>query len=269
MRIRDILVDALNYFRLDKKSWIILGLFLVISDTLIAYNHMGLYNIFFDIQSLIGILIGLLAYGYVYKIIKFSLEKKNEIPAFNDWKTLFFYSVKMFIVGFVYYIPITIFLMISNVLYASTITHIFVVSFSPLQFIGVIFQSIIVQHTLTIFYILSSLARVNYLGLLVILYCIIITPIMFIAMAYMIDNNGKINKAFHIREVFTKIGIIGWKKLIKWYIVSGFVYLLLVQIMVMSGIYPILYLFILPLTLVPFLYIYIARSIALIYNSND
>lgn len=47
------------------------------------------------------------------------------------------------------------------------------------------------------------------------------------AIAHMANNDGKLGTAFKLHDILDKIGILGWKNLIKWYLTSGVVYLIL------------------------------------------
>jgi hypothetical protein len=265
MKIGEIVKDSLSYPRLNKKNLLILGLFLFISNCCINIRHISSNNVSVAILALIGILIGILAYGYVYKVIKSTLDNDEKVPAFNDWNNLFINSIKVFIIGLVYYLPIVVFLIISIILYPSTFNSTLHYSNSPLQYIAFTFQSLIFQHTLVVPALLVNITHINYLGVFIILYLIVSIPIMLMAIAEMVNNNGKIGTAFELREILTKIGSMGWNNFVKWYILTGIIYLFFVQLLLFTEMSPILYFFIMPLVIIPYLYVYLARSVALVY----
>lgn len=81
---------------------------------------------------------------------------------------------------------------------------------------------------------------------------------------------GELKSGFRIREIFEEISLIGWKNLIKWYITIGILYLILIIIAstirtYISIINPILGGLIMLLFILPYSYIFLARSIALFY----
>lgn len=106
------------------------------------------------------------------------------------------------------------------------------------------------------------------------LYILIIYPILAMAIANMAYNSSKLAAAFRIGEIFNKIGNIGWGTLIVWYIVTGIILVIitLVGTFVTSFIskltLPIVGPVLLSLIVVPYVYMYLNRSIALIYKSK-
>lgn len=112
---------------------------------------------------------------------------------------------------------------------------------------------------------------------LTILYLIIIVPIIAMAVAHMANNESKISYAFKILEIINKIGLIGWKNLIKWYLINVVVFLLLSFVVVpitlflenFNGIIgtELNFVFV-ALIVAPYIYLYISRSTALFYKSD-
>ncbi len=110
---------------------------------------------------------------------------------------------------------------------------------------------------------------------------VIILPILQMAVVNMAYNGGKFGAAFRFHEILNKIGSIGWKNFIVWYVVTGFIYLLIyvVGMFVLKsfgffsyhyfGIKINIILELLSLLIItPFLFIYLHRAMALFYRSK-
>jgi hypothetical protein len=129
---------------------------------------------------------------------------------------------------------------------------------------------------ITVYFIPAILFLVLSNIVIVILYLIIVVPIIAIAITFMANNDSKFTYAFKLREIINKIGVIGWGKLIKWYIANGIILLILSFIVVSITLFLIkinsigigLYLIFLSLIFAPYIYLYISRSIALFYKSD-
>ena len=103
------------------------------------------------------------------------------------------------------------------------------------------------------------------------------------AIANMANHESDIRAAFKFIQIFSKIGNIGWRKLIIWYLITGIVFLIL------TGIWIVIFTFIITLIwsivgtttrhimedvlisliVIPYITMYFYRSVALIYKPND
>ena len=108
-----------------------------------------------------------------------------------------------------------------------------------------------------------------------ILYFLILFPISLIAIANMANNDGKLSYAFEFIDIFNKIKNIGWIKFYSWYLLTCVINLLIfligfliVILLSLIHIFPFEKL-IDSLILTPYVYIFLSRSIALIYKSNN
>ena len=109
------------------------------------------------------------------------------------------------------------------------------------------------------------------IALLILFYVIIILPIFLIAIAGMAYEEGELRSAFRFREILEDIRDIGWVNLIKWYIISGILFLIL---FVLGSFIAFLFSFInfalvsvlISLILIPYSYMYYVRALALIYK---
>lgn len=134
-----------------------------------------------------------------------------------------------------------------------------------------------VYLVITVYFIPAILTLFLSNIVMTILYLIIIAPIIAMALAHMANNESKFSYAFKIRGIINKIGIIGLRNLIKWYVANIVVFLLISFIVVpitlflqnFNGIIGIeLYLIFLSLIFAPYIYLYVSRSIALFYKSD-
>jgi len=105
--------------------------------------------------------------------------------------------------------------------------------------------------------------------LISLLYPFIIAPIFAISIAHMANNDSKVGLAFKFFEILKKIESIGWIKLIMWYLTSGIIFIILKGITFLISIY-INYIvgIIIAVVLTSIFYIYLSRSLALIYESG-
>ena len=224
MKIGEIIGDSLRYPFTDWKKILIIG-FLVLIPQLSYINtqYHGTLGITSNIVAIwgffvIAFLIGLLLNGYMFRIIKSSLGGMDELPKLNNLSDLFINGLKVWIVTFVYGIPAS--LIIIMALY-------------------VISPSTIVHTILSYLYLTNGTAGMGINAFLnvirpwyyiSVLYTFIIGSILFMAIATMADNDDKLSSAFQISRILDKIGSIGWKNLIVWYlaifIISGILFLI-------------------------------------------
>ncbi|MBP2046515.1 DUF4013 domain-containing protein [Methanobacterium aggregans] len=121
MDIKFIVRDSLKYPLSDWKKILILGIILFISSYVITDNIITIRNIAeMGLLGIIGLMFGLLAYGYAFRIIKTSLLGIVELPAFDDWVNMFLVGLKVLVVGIVYLIPVILFIIFSAVSSPST-----------------------------------------------------------------------------------------------------------------------------------------------------
>jgi hypothetical protein len=200
-------------------------------------------------------LFGFLINGYKFRIIKTSLNGVSELPGFNNWIEMFIDGIKVSLVVVVYLLPTILIMAIATLIL--------------LPVLGII-GSYPSASTLNI--ILSFLSA-TLLVLIGISYMIIILPINYIAVTHMAKNNSKVGAAFRFHEIIDKIGSIGWGNLIIWYLVIGIIYIIISIVgSMITGIFsilnPIIGIILSSLFISPYLYMYLNRSIALIYMSE-
>ncbi|KAF5071938.1 DUF4013 domain-containing protein [Methanobacterium aggregans] len=266
MDIKFIVRDSLKYPLSDWKKILILGIILFISSYVITDNIITIRNIAeMGLLGIIGLMFGLLAYGYAFRIIKTSLLGIVELPAFDDWVNMFLVGLKVLVVGIVYLIPVILFIIFSAVSSPSTFTLTY--GSTGLTVVGIfleVLESVIIQGIGNLAPILFNISMTTIWGSITIVYMILIIPTIAIAIANMANNNSKISAAFKFHEIINKISNIGWENLIIWYIITGILYLILLAL---SNIFPIGQGLML-LIVIPCFYMYLARSVALLYTSN-
>ena len=101
------------------------------------------------------------------------------------------------------------------------------------------------------------------------LYPFIIAPIFAISIAHMANNGSKVGFAFKFFEILERMETIGWIKLIMWYLATGIIFVILkVIVLLISGYINYIAGIIIAVVLTSIFYIYLSRSLALIYKSG-
>lgn len=180
--------------------------------------------------------------GYLLKIIKTSFKGSDELPDFDNWKSMYLNGIKLILTVIIYFLPIIILVLILN---PSQIFSLFNTNFSLYNlwsmFLGSIGQIII----------FIAIGVMEYVGI-----------------ANMALYDGEISAAFRFREIINRISMIGWKK----YLIS---YLIIWILGFLTFIISILMLFILigliiiPLIIIPYFMTLNARFLALIFASSE
>ena len=265
MNINGIIKDALKYPLQDWKKILILGIILLISSTLVDMAGFVQNNIEIGLIIIVGLLMVLFVYGYSLRIISSSLAGQNKLPAINDWINMFISGVKVIVVGIVYFIPIILVVVYIAIISPQTITSIFIsIGFNPVAVTGSFLESILIQGLGNLEPLIYSITNTTIPGNIAVLYMIIITPVLMIAIASMGQDNH-IKSAFKIRVILKKMDSIGWNHLIEWYVITVIIYLIIFAVVnvLYYSVGPLLI-----LILVPYYYIYQSRSTALIYQVN-
>ena len=279
MNIREIVKDAVNYPLSDWKKILILGIIIVISGISTIVAPLDTSNI--DVKLLlfgIGFIIGLFVSGYMFRIIKLSLNGKTELPEFKDWVDMGAEGVKVFLTFIVYSIPAILIILILTLSFSeSYVLALGNIGLNPLDlalnpFLSVIWQGIMIVSSLLYLFFLFIVPDSGIYAFIGILYMIIITPILLVAIANMAYYEGELRSAFRFQEILNEISSIGWGNLIKWYIVNGIIFLIIFMGIntVISYIFRLIHLDIvggvlISLIVTPYFYMYFARSVALFY----
>ena len=254
MDLSVVIEDALRFPFSGWKKCLILGILILITNTFIN----GLFIV--PNLVLIGYIIGFFIIGYLFRIIKLSLGGKSELPKFDNWSQMFSDGIKVSIVSIVYSIPAILIILIFNILS------------SPSSLIGILSGAIVGDPIgVTFVYLVSGAVPGS---IIAVLYMIIVIPIALMAVTHMANNDSKLKSAFRFREIFDKIRTQGWINLIGWYILAGILTLIIVTIGIIisnisSIINPIVGIVLISLIIIPYLFIYLSRSIALFYIDSN
>lgn len=256
MNIKKIIIDSIKYPLLDWKKILILGLIAVVCQ--FPLDIISPFNLHYYLTYpflIIALLINCFIIGYFFKIIHYSLKDTRELPKFSKWVNLFKNGFKVTCVSFIYSIPATLPLVILNSSLLNFYSHV------PYFFVFIMDAAINHGYLHTIWFAY-------------ILYLLILFPISLIAIANMANNDGKWSYAFEFKVIFDKIKNIGWIKFYSWYLSTSVIELLIFLIGSIITMLSILiptfpFGLIAPLILTPYIYIFFARSIALIYQSDN
>ncbi len=274
MNIGEIVKDAVNYPLSDWKKVLILGIIIVISgissiNLLLDTKNMVLISVLVVIDVIVGFLVN----GYLFKIIEFSLDNKVGLPEFNNWAGMCIDGIKVFLVFIAYLIiPVTvlIFLALLSLGENSPFIGISVSTMLGSMDPSGLIVSVIWPTFLNFMAILYDFFLPG--GIFALIYAIVVIPLFLVAIANMAYYDGEFSSAFRFREIIDEIKSIGWNNLLKWYIATGILFLVLFSMGViisyaLSSIYNLELVIglLLSLTLIPYIYMYLARSVSLFY----
>ncbi|KZX12669.1 DUF4013 domain-containing protein [Methanobrevibacter filiformis] len=275
MELKEIFSDSLRFPSNNWTKLLILGVFLVIGNLLVNQVYStSLGNstpilILGLVLSIIGLIVYLIAEGYVFDVLRSTINGINESPDFNFVNNLV-EGIKVFVVEIVYFIiPFIITVILVFItgllsverLFGNPITGNFV-DVSAVPILPIVIVSIVVLILFIIFGLFLQ-----------------------IAISRMADT-GKLSEAFNFKEIYNTIGQIGWGNYIVWYIVLfliillivialGLVFgllslLLLIPVIGLIGIVLIFVLFIIvSLLLHPYIMLFSSRALGLLYLTKD
>jgi len=276
MNIGEIVKDSVNYPITDWKKILILGVIIVFTgissvNLLLNTNNMVLISVLVVIDVTAGFLVN----GYMFKIVKSSLDGKAGLPEFNNWIGMCTDGIKVFLVFIAYLIiPVAVLIFFALLSLGETPPFVTLSVSTMLGSIGMnpsdLFISIIWPGFLNFIVILYDFFLPG--GIFAIIYAIIIFPIFLVAIANMAYYKGEFSSAFKLGEIMDEIRSVGWNKLVVWYITTGIIFLILyfmgvIVAYIFNSIYNIGLMIglLLSLTLISYIYMYIARSVALFY----
>lgn len=252
MDVKGVIKDALVYPFLDWKKILILGVILVISNMAsIIQTFLDNVSVVVITLGLVGFVVGFIPGGYKFKILKSSFNGAKEPPKFKNWSEMFNNGIKLFLIYLVYMMPAIL----------------LVFTIMPLK--SVIKLIIGVRGSNTFFSLIFGAKW--FLGVAALLYFIVIIPLILAAMANMVHENS-MHAAFNFHEIFHKISKNGWSNLLSWYMITEVIVLailtagkILIGItLTIENLDPILT----SLILMPYINMYLYRSVALLYTST-
>ncbi|WP_048204267.1 DUF4013 domain-containing protein [Methanobacterium formicicum] len=250
MKIGEIVKDSIRYPFSHWKSFLILGIITTLAASRSISQLFGLNTglaLFLGMLGMFGLLFGILIEGYEIRILKSSQAGFTELPDFDDWFDMIINGIKAILVRIIYFIPLFLIIVVSAISLG--------LSSGFLRF-----------NTLTTFLVVLSMV--------VLLYFLIVYPILLMALSNMAFY-GKLESAFEFRQIINKISSIGWKNFILWYIVTGIICLIIIFIgALIEALFVLIQLkivgvLLVSLIVIPYLIIYLFRSTALFYLSDD
>ena len=225
--------DAVRYPLLDWRKFLIFGILFAVT-----YLYQEVWRIIpnyglFIVLALIGLIVELFVMGYLIKVIESSLTGVNELPEFKEWGHMLIDGFKVAIAAIIYFLPAVLIMQIEPLLGSAS----------------------------------------GILDIIVILYAALVIPIFLVAMANMVNYGGEFELAFRFRGIFEKISVIGRLNFIKWYLITvitffGLYFITFGIYWLLNLVYPILGEIIQSLIMIPFICIFLARSVGLFYNSE-
>lgn len=277
MSMKEIIADSIKYPFSSWRNFFLLGIILYFCEIpAIAYD-LGLSVPIQFFLFFISVILGLLVNGYLFRVLGTSLEGLSELPDFDNWEKLFNDGIKVFIVCFVYLFPAILIILNYTLISDQFLSFLFAsVGYNP----AIGFTSPTVEGMIWCINSLLTTISVFFGGghaMFGDLYMFIITPLLLIAITNMADYNGEFQEAFRIGEIVNEISIIGWKKMVLWYITILFVFLILMSVGViircilslinLDILQPLVFVFMM-MFIFPFYYLFVAKSLALLYISE-
>lgn len=220
MDVGDIISDSIKY---PSSSWgkvLILGIITIASILIVPL---------------------FLLLGYMFRIIKATLAGIDELPEFDEIGDMFVDGLKVFVVGFVYAIPVWILSAIIGLITGGN-------SAATVTSLGTGYGLAFILGNIVFFII-----------------AVIIGLIELMAIANMAYNDGDLGTAFRFSEILDIIATIGWGK----YIITYIVIVILAAIGAMIGVLTMFVLIgfiLLPLIILPYLIMFEARGIGLLFT---
>ena len=277
MNITELVKDSLKYPVSDWKKIIVLGIFIVIGGISSLLNLIDITNYaIISIFVVIGLISGLLVDGYLFRIVKTSVDGESRLPEFNDWKNLLIDGVKVFSTFIIYLIlpPFLVFLITLLLLgglssFGLDITAIIgSMGTNPIYFL----VTGILPGIENLFMI--SFNMLNQYVIILLIEFLVILPLFLVAIANMAYER-EFAAAFRLGEIIEIIGDIGWANFVKWYVTTGLIFLLIFSIgTLISFLFSVstgsisfyIISLILALILLPYSQMYYVRALALFYR---
>jgi hypothetical protein len=234
IEIRDVVLDAVKYPAEDWMKVIILG-FLTLLSFIGILTEINIFTLLF-------LTILPLPLGYLFKIIKSSFKGSDDLPDFNNWRSMYTDGLRLILVLLIYSIPLVAVFLFFNY--------------------TVLFNLNIPGFSL---YLLWSWLLGSFIQVIIFL---LIGLVEYIAIANMALYEGEIRAAFRFREIIQRISMIGWKEYLIYYaliwilgILTALISLLSLSIMIGFVI--------IPLLIAPYFVILNTRFLALVFASSE
>jgi hypothetical protein len=272
MEVTGIFKDSLNYPTKDWGKLAILGSLMILLAGLIfitvfsAIMRNFQLAIVLGVMALIsGIITQLIYNGYGLAITKDAIENRQSIdnissfPSFNLGENLVD-GIKVFVLGIVYMIIPTLITVIFA--YAIGLFNYDIINQYVAIFNGSYMSNPAAIESITKF---SNLFQI--VNVVNIILTLIFTFFLMIARARLAETS-RLSSIFEIKEVFDTISKIGWGNYIIWYVLLMVIAYVIVLVGGLIAIIPIIGIIIFCLFVMPFVIVFEARALGLIYNES-
>jgi hypothetical protein len=260
------LINSLKYPLQNKKDLIVIGTIFLIAALInlfcIKYLEIDKTNLLI----LINLIIGFFIFGFLIKIIQYTIHGKNTIPIFYFKKT-FPIGVKAIILKSLYFIIPTLIIIIIETLAG---THFNIIN-------RILYMT---RRILEDSYNLEGPFNAMYVAYITLNRGLIITPIIglilfiiFDGMTFMalgkLAETKSLKKALNIKSTYYKLKTYGWKKYTKWYLKFIILTLIFISITALIGLIPYIGFIIISFLLTPYYLMFKYREIGEIYIKKD
>ncbi|MEA4956321.1 hypothetical protein SDC9_03711 [bioreactor metagenome] len=264
MEIVELFKDSLTY---PTKQWdkllilgvlfLIMGVFAILQAFGIVLNQYIAADILGIISFILAVIITLIIYGYTLSIVRKTVNKGDDLPEF-DWGRNFVDGVKVLILSIVYYIiPVIITLI---VIYA---TGAFQHLYQLIAFYAVSGSLAAAPESLL------SAAGASFLTVFIVAAILfIIFGLLFLAAKAVLADTESLGSAVNMVDVFKKIGEISWGNYILWAILYAIIIFILSFVVNLISAIPVIGLIIAFLIIRPYIEIFAARALGLVYNES-
>lgn len=212
----------------------------IILGVLLLFPAIGFIYTFTVVSPLL-LCLGFFPLGYLYRILRTFMAGSDELPNFDDWRSLATDGFKVALITIVYLIP-TILVSFLSIILQGSLNVLFISNFTIWGFLAGSPAGLIVLVLLGLFGI--------------------------IGIANMALYNGETSAAFRFGEILQRISLITWKNYVIWYtlvLLIGLILMLVsyITLMIFIGI------LVVPLLIIPFYALFVTRSLCLIFASSE
>jgi hypothetical protein len=234
MNIKEIIYDSMKYSSSDWMKVIILGF-------ISLFLFMGILGILKLEPYTILLIPGIFSLGYLFRVLKHTLEGSDEIPDFEGWWEMFIDGLRVMLVALIYILPVILVSLIPNF----TQNAITLGSFS-----GISLWSFLSESKVQII-VFAVVGIIELMGI-----------------ANLALHQGKIGAAFRFGEIIRRISTIGWAKYVIWYLIIWIIGLVafLMSILALNILIGII---VVPLIILPYFALLTSRSLALVFVSSE
>jgi len=260
------LTDSLKYPLQDKKDLLVIGTIFFIA---------ALINLFFvkifQVEHtyflvFINLVMGFAIFGFLIKIVKFTINDKNSIPIFY-FKKNYELGVKAVILKALYFIIPTLIILIIEI---SVGSHLNILNRLSYMIKIILEDSYHPEGPFNAIYVAYITAE---RGLLITPIIGLILFIIFDGMTFMglgkLAQTGSLKEGLNIKSTYYKLKYFGWKKFTKWYLKFIILSLAFAILSGIIGIIPYVGFFIVSFFITPFYLMFKYREIGEIYVKKD